>query len=178
LGGHPSHELPGVEFSTGALGHGLSLGIGMAMAARLKELDNRTFVLMGDGELQEGTVYEAASAASRFNLGNLTAVIDRNDLQINGTVEQWLPRSALSKRWGSFGWDVQTINGNDVDEVVDALAHNRQPFGKPRLIIANTTKANGIEFMENNKKSHSVVLNDRLYQKACAQLKKKYSSHK
>ncbi len=170
LGGHPSHSLPGVEFTTGSLGHGLSLGIGLALAARKKKRGNRTFVLMGDGELQEGSVYEAASAAPRFNLSTLTAIIDRNDLQINGSVEPWLPKGALAERWKSYGWQVIEIDGHDIGTLVTTLSPSAQESGLPRLIIANTTKAKGVAFMENNRKSHSVTLSDRLYHRARGQL--------
>lgn len=170
LGGHPSHTLPGVEFTTGSLGHGLSLGIGLALAARQFGKRNRTFVLMGDGELQEGSVSEAASSARRFELGALTAIIDRNSLQINGPVESWLDDEHLPQRWRSYGWDVMECDGHDINSLVALLSPWEDPFGFPRLIIARTVKAKGIAFMENNKKSHSVALSEKTYLRALAEL--------
>ncbi|MEF2074665.1 transketolase [Consotaella aegiceratis] len=171
LGGHPSHNLPGVEFSTGSLGHGLSLGIGLALAARHLGKPNRTFVLMGDGELQEGTIWEAAGSAGRFDLGALTAIIDRNGLQINGSVESWLGDDNLAQRWKSFGWDVIECDGHSVAELLTVLSPSRHPVGVPHLVIARTVKAKGIPFMENDKRSHSVVLSEKAYQRAIAALK-------
>jgi transketolase len=170
LGGHPSHTLPGVEFSTGSLGHGLSLGIGLALAARQFGRRNRTFVLMGDGELQEGSVWEAAGSASRFELGALTAIVDRNALQINGSVEPWLEQDNLARRWQGFGWDVIDCDGHDVTALMSILSPQRHPVGVPHLVIAKTVKAKGIAFMEGNKKSHSVVLSDKNYERALAEL--------
>tara|TARA_R110002124_G_scaffold27594_5_gene98334 strand:+ start:20425 stop:21267 length:843 start_codon:yes stop_codon:yes gene_type:complete len=170
LGGHPSHTLPGVEFSTGSLGHGLSLGIGMALAARHLGRRNRTFVLMGDGELQEGSVWEAAGSARRFDLGALTAIVDRNGLQINGAVESWLPAGSLAQRWASFGWDVIECDGHSLAELAAVLSPWPNPRGVPRLVLARTVKARGIAFMENSKKSHAVALSDKTYQGALSQL--------
>lgn len=177
LGGHPSHTLAGVEFTTGSLGHGLSLGIGLCLAARLDGRPNRTFVLMGDGELQEGSVYEAASAAPRFQLNTLTAIVDRNHLQINGPVEPWLPDDALCHRWRSFGWSVHVVDGHNLCELQDILADYPPVGAGPRLIIANTIKGKGVEFLEGQKKSHSVTLSATLHRKATAQLNRLHPTH-
>ena len=153
--GHPdATKLPGVEFSTGSLGHGLPLGCGFAVAAKMKDMDYKTYVLMGDGEQGEGSIWEAAAFAAHNKLDNLVAIIDENGLQINGTTRNICRPSDFEDRYSAFGWSVRTVNGHDVKELYDVL--NSVPFeeGKPSMIIAKTKKGCGISFMENNVAYH------------------------
>lgn len=153
--GHPdATKLPGVEFSTGSLGHGLPLGCGFAIAAKMKDMNYKTYVLMGDGEQGEGSIWEAAAFAAHNKLDNLIAIIDENGLQINGTTRNVCRPSDFEDRYSAFGWSVRTVNGHDVKELYDVL--NSVPFekGKPSMIIAKTKKGCGISFMENNIQYH------------------------
>ncbi len=153
--GHPdATKLPGVEFSTGSLGHGLPIGCGFAVAAKMKDMNYKTYVLMGDGEQGEGSIWEAAAFAAHNKLDNLVAIIDENGLQINGTTRNVCRPSDFEDRYSAFGWSVRTVNGHDVKELYDVL--NSVPFekGKPSMIIAKTRKGCGISFMENNVKYH------------------------
>ena len=170
LGGHPTKGLPGVEFPTGSLGHGLSLGVGLALAARRGGLDERVFVLLGDGELQEGSVWEAAAAAGFLDLGNLIAVVDRNGLQINGSTERRTGTSAdLATRWAGFGWDVVKVDGHDLAALAGILA-GAGHSDRPTVLIARTIKGRGVSFLENRKKSHYAVLSSTLLARALAEL--------
>jgi transketolase len=149
LQGHPDHlKVPGVEVSTGSLGQGLSIANGMALAAKLDKQSWRVYCILGDGELQEGQVWEAAMAANKYKLDNLTVFVDRNMLQIDGNTEDIMPLEPLHKKWRSFGWHVQEINGNSIPEIIKAL-EQKQPKGHPRVIIASTVKGEGVSFMEN-----------------------------
>lgn len=154
LSGHVSHYLPGIDFSTGSLGHGLSAGIGMAYAAKKDNKEHKVFVVMGDGECDEGSVWEAALFANHYHLDNLTAVIDHNHMQSLDYCEKTLMLESLSDKWSVFGWNVMSINGNDHTELKNAfkqvqiLRMNQQ--SKPTMIIANTTKGCGVSFMEND----------------------------
>lgn len=154
LAGHPEPVIPGIEHGTGSLGHGLSVGLGMALAAKIDSKSYKTYVLLGDGELQEGQVWEAAMCAAHYKLDNLTAIVDRNRLQIDGNTEDIIALENLSKKWESFGWCVKTIDGHAIPEIVSAL--HSTPFSKdlPSLIIANTIKGKGVDFMENSVKWH------------------------
>jgi transketolase len=159
LGGHPDmHKVPGIEMSTGSLGHGLSVGIGLALAARIDKKKYRTFVLLGDGETQEGSVWEAAMSASHYELDNLIAIVDRNMLQIDGSTEDVMSLEPYKKKWEAFGWKVKEIDGHDMAEILNTL--EKVPFkkNKPSLIIANTVKGKGISFMENNPEWHGKAL--------------------
>ena len=160
LSGHPTIEVPGIEVNSGALGHGLSIGIGMALAAKMDRRDYRTFVLMGDGEQGEGSIYEAAMAAHRYCLDNLVAVIDRNHLQISGNTEDVMPLESIHDRWTAFGWDVKAINGNDMDDILRAFDSIDYSNGKPHLFVSDTTKGFGVSFMEGIAKWHHGVLNE------------------
>ncbi len=160
LSGHPTIEVPGIEVNSGALGHGLSIGIGMALAAKMDKNSYHTYVLMGDGEQGEGSIYEAAMAAHKYQLDNLVAVIDRNHLQISGNTEDVMPIDSISERWTAFGWDVISMNGDDMEDIVstfDSIDYQNQ---KPHLIISNTTKGRGVSFMEGIAKWHHGVLNE------------------
>lgn len=154
LSGHPTIEVPGIEVSSGALGHGLSIGVGMAIAAKMDKKDYKTYVVMGDGEQGEGSIYEAAMAASHYKLDNLVAVIDRNHLQISGNTEDVMSIENICARWTSFGWDVTSADGNHASAMAEAFRNIDFNNRKPHLIIAETTKGRGVSFMENVAKWH------------------------
>ncbi|QKW25097.1 transketolase [Streptomyces seoulensis] len=162
LGGHPLRTVPGVEFPTGSLGHGLALGLGLALAARRDGRDNRAYVLLGDGELQEGSVWEAADSAARLGLDNLTAVVDRNRLQINGSSH----RGNLADRWRAFGWRAVEIDGHDLDALSAALREPPAEPGVPTVLLADTVKGRGVPFLENRAKSHYALLSPTLRHRA------------
>lgn len=168
--GHPNNHIPGIEMNTGALGHGLSLGTGMALGFKLDKKDNRVFVLMGDGEQAEGSIWEAAMAASNYKLDNLVAIIDRNRLQISGDTEDIMALEPLDMKWRAFGWNVREIDGNDMASIVRTL--NECPFEKerPSLIIAHTVKGKGVHEMENVAKWHHGVPDQALFESAMRQL--------
>lgn len=168
--GHPTVKVPGVEMNTGALGHGLSLGVGIALAGKMDERDYRVFVLMGDGEQAEGSVWEAAMAAAHYRLDNLIAIIDRNRLQISGSTEDVMGLESLSDKWTSFGWEVTETDGNDMGKLLAAFNRISLEQGNPTLIIANTVKGKGISFMENNAKWHHGVPDDEQYRRALNEL--------
>ncbi|MCL6106164.1 MAG: transketolase [Actinobacteria bacterium] len=154
LQGHPDmHKTPGVEISSGSLGQGLSVSIGMALAMRLDNLPGRIFTLMGDGESQEGEVWEAAMAASHYKLNNLTAIIDANGLQIDGFTCDVMNIEPLPEKFAAFGWNTLVIDGNNMEQVVDALERSRTAAG-PAAIIARTVKGKGVSYMENNAGWH------------------------
>lgn len=176
LAGHPTKKTPGVELNSGALGHGLSVGVGMAIAAKMDKAPFRTYVLMGDGEQGEGSIYEAAMSASHHKLGNLVAVIDRNKLQISGTTEEVMSLEPMRDRWEAFGWDVYDVEGNDMASLVDTFDNFDHNNGKPKLIIAHTTKGCGISFMEKVAKWHHGVPNDEQYKEAIAEIDERIAS--
>lgn len=159
LSGHPTIEVPGIEVNSGALGHGLSIGIGMALAAKMDKKDYRTYVLMGDGEQGEGSIYEAAMAGNRYHLDNLVAIIDRNHLQISGDTENVMPLDSIKERWTAFGWDVVEMNGNSMEDIVKTFDAIDYQNGKPHLLVSYTTKGFGVSFMEGVAKWHHGVLN-------------------
>lgn len=149
LGGHPEmHLIPGVESSSGSLGHGLSFGAGIALAGKLDERDYRVFTLLSDGECQEGTVWEAALFASHHKLDNLVAIIDHNKLQSLGQIEEILSLKPFEDKWESFGWEVREVDGHDISQLSDVLASIPFSQGKPSVLIAHTTKGKGVSFME------------------------------
>jgi transketolase len=170
LGGHPLKKVPGVEFPTGSLGHGLALGVGLALAAKRDGRPNRAFVAMGDGELQEGSVWEAAMAAGHFGLDNLCAIVDRNGLQINGETEQWMRLEPLCDRFASFGFAVTEVDGHDVDALAGAFARLPLRRAAPAAVIARTVKGRGVRFMEGKKKSHYATLTPELHRRALVEL--------
>jgi transketolase len=158
--GHIDHlKVPGVEVSTGSLGHGLSVANGMALACRLDNLNNKVYAVLSDGELQEGQVWEAIMAAAHFKLGNLTAIVDRNRIQLDGWTEQTMALNPLKEKFESFGWTVEEINGHNHSEILKALkgSSQRQNTAKPHLILANTIKGKGVSFMEDQVKWHGVA---------------------
>lgn len=150
LGGHPDmHKVPGVEASTGALGHGLPYASGMALAGKLNKADYRVYVLLGDGECQEGSVWEAALFAAQQKLGNLTVIVDYNKIQAMDRLENIIGLESLADKWKAFGWDVAEVDGHNTGSLVDVLDNNMSAGAAPKAVIAHTTKGKGISFMEN-----------------------------
>lgn len=172
LAGHPTVGVPGVEVNSGSLGHGLSVGVGMALAAKRDNEKHRIFVLMGDGEQGEGSVMEASNAAVHYKLDNLSAIIDRNRLQISGFTEDVMALDCLENRWKSYGWTVTQADGNNMEQLLNAFSKIPVEVNKPHLIIANTTKGKGISFMENLPVWHHKVPTPEQYQQALQELDK------
>jgi transketolase len=168
--GHPTKKVAGIEQNTGALGHGLPICVGNALAAKLDNKDYRVFTLLGDGELPEGSNWEAALAASHYQLDNLCAIIDHNKLQITGLTRQVCNTDPVDKKFESFGWAVRRVDGHDLAALMAAF--DALPFtaGKPSLIIADTIKGKGISYMENNTKWHHGVPDAKQYEDALAEL--------
>lgn len=168
--GHPTRKVPGIEQNTGALGHGLPLSVGTALAAKMDGRSYRVFTLLGDGELPEGSNWEAAMTASHYKLDNLCAVVDLNGLQISGPTKDVCNSEPVDQKFESFGWSVQHVNGHDLDALQQAFG--RLPFeaGKPSLIIAHTVKGKGISYMENDLKWHHGVPNPEQYERAMHEL--------
>lgn len=154
MGGEPCmRDLKGIEATTGSLGHGLSIGTGMAMAQKMNHMDSRTFVILGDGELEEGTVWEAAMSGKAFQLDNLTAILDCNGIQKMGSVANIMGMDNWAEKWGSFGWQVEEVNGHDLEALTEILKKPNNK-DKPKLVIAHTTKGKGVSLMENNPNWH------------------------
>jgi len=155
LQGHPDmRKTPGIDMTAGSLGHGLSAGLGMALAGRLHGRDYHVWVVLGDGEVQEGSVWEAAMAASKWRLATLTAIVDRNRLQNDTCVKDVMPVGPLADKWRAFGWQVMDIDGHAMDEVVRALEAARAARGAPVCIIAHTVKGKGVSYMEDVAEWH------------------------
>ena len=157
LAGHPTVEVPGIEFNSGALGHGLSIGVDCALAAKMDGKSYKTYVLMGDGEQGEGSIYEAAMAGSNYGLDNLVAFIDRNGLQISDTTENVMKLESVDARWRAFGWDVYDVDGNDMGAIVECLENIDYNNGKPHMVVLHTTKGFHVSYMENVLKWHHGV---------------------
>jgi len=171
LQGHPERgRMPGIEASTGSLGQGISIGIGMALAARLDRADWRTYVLIGDGEANEGQIWEAAMSAAHFGLGNLCVIMDCNGIQLDGFVKDILDMGDVSEKWRAFGWNTITIDGHDMAQVLDAFDQARRVTDKPTCIVANTIKGKGVSFMENNPGFHGVAPTADEVERALAEL--------
>jgi transketolase len=170
LSGHPTKKVPGVELNSGALGHGLSVGAGMSIAHKMDGQSAKTFVLMGDGEQGEGSIYEAAMLASHYQLDNLVAIIDRNQLQISGKTEDVMSLEPLRQRWEAFGWEVFEADGNDVEALSAAFQSMDHGNQKPKLLIAHTIKGHGISYMENVAKWHHGVPSEEQYQQAIREI--------
>ena len=170
LYGHPTKGVPGVEVPTGALGHGLSMGVGMAISAKRAGNGYRTFVLMGDGEQAEGSVWEAAMAGAHYGLDNLVGIIDNNGLQISGKVDDIMRLSPLADRWASFGWAVVKLDGNDIGQLADAFDRLPSKEGAPTLVLAHTTKGKGVSYIENQAAWHHKVPTQEQYAQAMAEL--------
>jgi transketolase len=170
LMGHPLPSVPGVEMPTGSLGHGLALGLGFALAGRLAGNGRRAFVITGDGELQEGSCWETASCAAALGADNLTAIVDRNCLQLTGPTEEIAPLEPLADRWRAFGWSVRPVDGHDLGELRRALSSVPWEPGKPSAVIAMTEKGHGVPFIAGKTASHYVKLTERSHAKTKAAL--------
>ena len=171
LQGHPvCSYVPGIEASTGSLGHGLSFANGVALAGKLDKNEYNVYVMLGDGETDEGQVWEAAAAASHYRLDNLTAFIDRNFLQIDGNTEEVMRLESARDRWSSFGWHVTEIDGHNMKQILDALNEADNHKRQPSVIILNTVKGKGVSFMENNVDFHGVPPNEMEYNMAMEEL--------
>jgi transketolase len=171
LQGHPSKKLlPGVEQSTGSLGQGLSAANGMALAARLDKRDYRVYALLGDGEIQEGMVWEAAMAAGHYKLDNLVAILDYNHLQIDGNVEEIMNVGPVADKFRAFNWHVIEVDGHNLEEIIAALEEARTVKGKPTFIVAHTVKGKGVSYMENVCGWHGVAPNEEQLAQALAEL--------
>lgn len=157
--GHPTRHIPGVEMNTGALGHGLPICIGMALAGKMDAAPYRVFTLLGDGELAEGSNWEAGLAAAHYKLDNLVAILDHNTLQITGPTRDVMSNEPLDEKWRAFGWSVRSVNGHDYAALTKALTGPTEP-GKPTFVIANTVKGKGVSFMENVAQWHHGVPSD------------------
>ena len=159
LQGHPGrdHGLPGIELSAGSLGQGLSVAVGMALAAKMDKQEWKVYSIHGDGELQEGSIWEAAMSASHHKLDNLVAIIDRNHVQIDGQVSDVMEIEPLAEKWTAFGWQVFECNGNDIDQLIEAFEEAGKIVDKPSVIIANTLMGKGIKSIENDYRWHGKV---------------------
>jgi len=171
FGMHPDIKVAGVEMCTGALGHGLAVATGMALGARIQKQPFHTFVMLGDGELHEGSNWEAAMAAAHYRLSNLTAIVDHNKISQSGRVEEIISVDPLADKWRAFGWEVREIDGHDMPDVVDALG--ALPFhpDRPSALIAHTVKGKGVSFAENTYLWHSNNVNDEILERALAELR-------
>ena len=178
LAGHPTINVPGIEVNSGALGHGLPIGVGMAIAAKMDGKSWKTFVLMGDGEQGEGSIYEAAMAGHQYHLDNLVAIIDRNRLQISGNTEDVMAIDNIVEKWSAFGWDVKQMNGDDIDSIVETFDGIDYTNGKPHLIVSNSTKGLGVSFMENVAKWHHGVPSAEQYEVAIEDIEKRIAKAK
>ncbi|HEX4063963.1 MAG TPA: transketolase [Streptosporangiaceae bacterium] len=170
LMGHPMRDIPGVEVSTGSLGHGLSLGFGFALAARLAGSDRRSFVITGDGELQEGSCWETAACAAAQRADNLVAIVDRNGLQLTGPTEGISPLEPLADRWRAFGWSVREADGHDQAALAAELGATPWEPGRPSVLIARTTKGHGVRFLAGKPVCHYATLSERQHARARASL--------
>jgi transketolase len=170
MGMHPDIKLAGVEMSTGGLGHGLSVGVGMALGARMQKRGFRTIVMLGDGELQEGSNWEAAMAAAHLGLSNLTAIVDFNKVQQSNHVQELLGLEPLADKWRAFGWSVRELDGHDMADIVAALDALPYAPEMPSLMLAHTVKGKGVSFAEDTYLWHQNMVDDETYQKALAEL--------
>jgi transketolase len=171
LQGHPDMDrTPGLEAVTGSLGQGLSIGVGMALALRLDRRRARVFVIMGDGELAEGQLWEAAMAAARFGLDRITGIVDRNRIQATGPTREVFDIPNIEAKWRAFGWNALTVDGHDIAAVLDALERAGGTQGAPTVIVADTVKGKGISFAENTAAFHNGILTQEQFDTALAEL--------
>jgi transketolase len=170
LQAHPDMHCPGVDMSSGSLGQGLSVGVGMALGMRLKAIDARVFVVLGDGELQEGQIWEAAMAAPKFGLDNLVAIVDDNRIQLMGDTQAIMPVEPISEKWRAFNWNVLEVDGHDPAAIVDACAAAARAKGRPTVILAHTVKGKGVSFMENTHEWHCAPVTEDLKERALTEL--------
>lgn len=178
LQGHPDmKKCPGIDISTGSLGQGLACGVGMAVVGKADKKDYRVFVVVGDGECQEGEIWEAAQTANKYKLDNLVVFVDNNNLQLDGTTDEVMPNINLGKKFEAFGFETFTIDGHNMEEIVATLDKARAAKnGKPKCIFANTVKGHGISFMENQCGWHGVAPNDEQYEQAMKELEEQLSA--
>ncbi len=173
LQGHPDmNKVPGVDMTTGSLGQGISVATGMAIAGKLDKKDYRVYCVLGDGEIEEGQVWEAAMSANKYKLDNLCVIVDNNNLQIDGTIEEVMSSYPIDEKFRSFGFQVIKIDGHDIDEIIKAFEVARQIKGKPTCIIAKTVKGKGVSFMENQVGWHGKAPNEEEYKQAMKELRK------
>jgi len=171
LQGHPDMMTPGMEAVTGSLGQGLSIATGMALALRLKKSSARVYVVMGDGELAEGQLWEAAMAAARFKLDSITAIVDRNRIQATGPTKEIFDIPNVEEKWRAFGWNVLNVDGHDVGAILDVLDEAVAFKGGPTVIVADTVKGKGVSFAENTAAFHNGAMNQAQYDMALAEIK-------
>jgi len=174
--GHPNNRVNGIEMNSGSLGHGLSVGVGMALAGKMDAADYRVYIVMGDGELAEGSVWEGAMAAGHYRLDNIIAFVDRNRLQISGSTEDVMAQDCQLERWTAFGWNVLEANGNDIESLDSVVILAKKNIGKPTVIIANTIKGYGYTEAENNAQWHHKVPSKEQYEAAAAELRRREES--
>ena len=171
LQGHPDRlKTPGVEMTSGLLGHGVAIGAGLALAARVDGLDYRVYTLLGDGECQAGVVWEGAMTAAKYRLSKLTAIVDYNNVQLDGAVHEIMPMEPLADKWRACNWAVLQINGHNLRQVMEALDMAAEIHNRPTVIIARTTKVKGVSFMEDKAKWHGIPPSDEEYSLALAEL--------
>ena len=173
--GHTNTDIPGVEMNGGSLGHGLAVGVGMALAAKMDKRSYRTYVVLGDGEMAEGSNYEAMMAAAQYGLDNLCATVDLNGLQISGTTKEVMNSAPLGEKFKAFGWNVvEVADGNDCEQLIAAYEAAKNCKGMPTAVIAHTVKGKGVSFMENNAKWHHGVMSAEQYERAARELEAMY----
>ena len=171
LQGHPDmRKTVGVDITTGSLGNGLSAGVGMALAAKLDKKDYRVYVLLGDGEIDEGIVWEGAMFANKYKLNNLIAIIDYNKLQLDGPTEEVMPLEPLADKWKAFGWNVSETDGHNITQILSAIERAQSSKDKPSVIIAHTIKGKGVSFMENNALWHGKPPNEQEFEQAMREI--------
>lgn len=171
LQGHPDmNKVPGVDMSTGSLGQGLSCANGMALAGKLDNKNYRVYCILGDGEIEEGQVWEAAMASAKYKLDNLCVIVDNNNLQIDGTIEEVMNSYPIDEKFKSFGFQIINIDGHDIDEIIKAFDVAKEVKGKPTCIIAKTVKGKGVSFMENKVEWHGKAPNEEEYKQAMKEL--------
>lgn len=171
LQGHPNmNDLPGIDMSTGSLGQGVSAAVGMALAGKLDKKDYRVYTILGDGELEEGQVWEASMSAAHYKLDNLTAFIDFNGLQIDGNTTDVMNPCPIDKKFEAFGWNVLVIDGHNYDEIIDAIEQAKKTKGQPTAIVCKTIKGKGVSFMENEASWHGTAPNKEQCEKALKEL--------
>lgn len=171
LQGHPDrNKTKGVDSSTGTLGHGISIAIGLLLSARLKGLSYKVYVLLGDGECQSGVIWEGAMAASKFKLDKLIAILDYNGVQLDGTTDEIMPLEPIVDKWKSFNWEVIVIDGHNIARILEALDEADRTHGKPTIIIAKTVKGKGVSFMENRCEWHGMAPDKNQLKDACLEI--------
>jgi transketolase len=172
LQGHPDClKTPGVEMTSGILGHGVAIGSGLALAARMSNLNYRVYVLLGDGECQAGVVWEGAMTAAKYRLANLTAIVDYNNVQLDGPVHEIMPLEPFVGKWQAFNWAVLEVNGHNVRQILEALDMADEIHDRPTVIVAHTTKGKGVSFMEDDSYWHGVPPDDAQYAQAITELR-------